>query len=90
MNEQLDSKSHLKNVVDQSLAVLGADKNSAVVKPQGHELLRSALPLHVDPANLQKRALSDAATALAALWKVSKPRRTRMPARVVQYSRSTT
>lgn len=89
MNEPVDSNDHLKDVVEQSLAVLGDGQRSGGTKPQAHTSLRSALPLHVDRANLQKRALTDAATALAALWKISKPRRVKLPPRV-QLSRSTT
>jgi hypothetical protein len=88
VNEPVDSNNHLKDVVEQSLAVLGDGQASAGTKPQAQTSLRSALPLHVDPANLQKRALTDAATALATLWKISKPRRVKIPPRV-QFSRST-
>jgi hypothetical protein len=89
VNEPVDSNNHLKDVVEQSLAVLGDGQRCAGTKPQAQTSLRSALPLHVDRANLQKRALTDAATALAALWKISKPRRVKLPPRV-QFSRSTT
>jgi hypothetical protein len=89
VNEPALSKTHLKDVVEQSLAVLGDGQTSAGSKPVPQTTLRSALPLHVHPANLQKRALTDAATALAALWNISKPRRIKLPPRV-QLSRSTT
>jgi hypothetical protein len=89
VNQPAASKSHLKDVVEQSLAVLGDGQNPAGASVQAQAPLRSALPLHVDPANLQKRALTDAATALAALWNISKPRRIKLPPRV-QLSRSTT
>jgi hypothetical protein len=89
VNQTAPSKTHLKDVVEQSLAVLGDGQATAGTKPAPQPALRSALPLHVDPANLQKRALTDAATALAALWNISKPRRIKLPPRV-QLSRSTT
>jgi hypothetical protein len=88
VTEPVDPDNHLKDVIEQSLAVLGDGQRSAGTQPQAQTSLRSALPLHVDPANLQKRALTDAATALAALWKISKPRRVKIPPRV-QFSRST-
>lgn len=89
MNEPATSKTHLKDVVDQSLAVLGDGQQSSGTKATAQASPRNALPLHVHPANLQKRALTDAATALAALWNISKPRRIKLPPRV-QFSRSTT
>jgi hypothetical protein len=67
INEKSGSTTHLKDVFDQSLAVLCEGASSGRVR-------RSCLPLHIDAANLQKRALSDAADALAALWKISKPK----------------
>jgi hypothetical protein len=62
---------HLKNVFEQSLAVLGETKADASKNKHSARLRGSALPLHVDPALLEKRALDDAAKALATLWNVS-------------------
>jgi hypothetical protein len=74
-NKQAESTHHLKSVFEQSLAVLREDEHKNVVKKTRSPLRarRDFLPLHIDPANLQKRALDDAAKALAALWKISEP-----------------
>jgi hypothetical protein len=61
---QSDSN-HLKNVFEQSLAVLSEDADAGVERKN-----RRSLPLHMDAANLQKRALENAANALANLWKI--------------------
>jgi hypothetical protein len=85
-----NSTSHLKNIVEQSLAVLRKNKDSTETTPRSAPLLRRrTLPLYVDAANLEKRALTDAANALSVLWKVSKPSRTRVPSRALQPSRQT-
>lgn len=89
MNEQSDSTDHLKNVVEQSLDVLCEGKDFIRANSQTGLFHRSSLPLHLDGANLKKRALSDAAKALAALWKISKPRRAKLPVRAMKYSSST-
>lgn len=73
-NLSCDSTNHLKDVVEQSLAVLREGKDSVKAVFETGPPRRRSLPLHVDAANLQKRALSDAARALAELWKLSKPR----------------
>ena len=64
VHQDLNNTAHLKDVYEQSLAMLSDSKT-----------LHSAVPLHVDPASLQKRALDDAAKALATLWKVPSPGR---------------
>jgi|SRR5271163_2605884 hypothetical protein len=68
LNDSLINKSgsanHLKNIFDQSLAILCEGASSVRVR-------RRSLPLHIDPLSLQKRALSDAANALTALWNIS-------------------
>lgn len=79
-NEKSGSTTHLKDIFDQSLALLCEGASSRRVR-------RSSLPLHIDAASLQKRALSDAADALAALWKISKTRPPKLQSRVIQYSR---
>jgi hypothetical protein len=80
LNEKSGSTTHLKAIFDQSLAVLCEGAGSVRIR-------RSCLPLHIDAANLQKRALSDAADALAALWKISKARSPKLQSRAIQYSR---
>jgi hypothetical protein len=95
-NKQAESTHHLKSIFEQSLAVLREDNQNEdkkedknehknVVKKTSPNLRarRDFLPLHIDPANLQKRALDDAAKALAALWKISETgsRQTARPAR---------
>lgn len=61
----VNSQENLQNIFDHSLAVLCESKD---VSPR-------SLPLHISAADLQKRALSDAAKALTMLWKVSEPKR---------------
>jgi hypothetical protein len=85
--EKPDSKNRLKSVVEESLAVLCEDKDSARTESQTARSSRRSLPLHIDPANLQQRALVNAAEALAALWKISGPRRTKLSSPAMQYSR---
>ena len=87
VTEESNSTNHLKSIFDQSLAVLCED--SAKTGSQTKRLRRSSLPLHVDAVNLQKRALDNAAKALASLWKISEPKRPKLQSRVPHYSRST-
>lgn len=79
LTEKSGSMTHLTDIFDQSLAVLEGDSSA--------RLRRSCLPLHIDAAKLQERALSDAADALAALWKISKTRSPKLQRRAIQYSR---
>jgi hypothetical protein len=79
VNENSGSANHLKNIFDQSLAILRDGASSARSR-------RRSLPLHIDAVSLQKRALGDAADALAALWKVSAPRSPKLPGSPIQYS----
>jgi hypothetical protein len=72
VHQDLINTAHLKDVYEQSLAMLSDFK-------QNSKTLRSAVPLHIDAASLQKRALDDAAKALAALWKVPSPGRLHSP-----------
>jgi hypothetical protein len=74
------SANHLKNIFDQSLAILSEGASSVRVR-------RSSLPLHIDALSLQRRALSDAANALTALWKISETRSPKLRSGAVQYSR---
>jgi hypothetical protein len=81
-----ESIHHLKCIFEQSLAVLGEDKKNLNIKKgiRPHEpVRRDFLPLHIDPANLQKRALDDAAKALAALWKIPETGRTKPGPRAI-------
>jgi hypothetical protein len=80
VNEKSGSTNHLKNIFEQSLAVLCEGRDSIRVR-------RSSLPLHIDAVNLKKRALSEAANALAALWRISEPRPAKPQSRVLQYTR---
>jgi hypothetical protein len=61
----VNSQENLQNIFNHSLAVLCESKD---VSPR-------SLPLHISAADLQKRALSDAANALTRLWKVSESKR---------------
>src|SRR3982074_2603546 len=84
-----DSTNQLKSSVGQSLAVLCEREDTVKTGLQTERLRRKSLPLHIDAVNLQKRALDNAAKALATLWKISGPKRTKLQSRVTQYSRST-
>ena len=63
-----ESTNQLKNVFDQSLAVLCGDED--VVAKDAHSLpiRQRGIPQQGD---VRKRALNDAANALASLWKIS-------------------
>jgi hypothetical protein len=79
-NEKSGSSNQLKNIFDQSLAILSEGASAVGVR-------RRSLPLHIDAVNLQKRALSDAANALTALWKISDSKSPKLPSRAIQYGR---
>jgi hypothetical protein len=85
--QQSGSTNQLKSIFEQSLAVLCDDKpqNGSVMtkNPQKIRIRRDFLPLHIDAANLQKRALDNAAKALAALWNISEPGRAKPPCRAM-------
>ena len=85
--EESNSTNHLKSIFDQSLAALceGGDP----VKTGSQTQRRSSLPLHVDAVNLQKRALDNAAKALASLWKISEHKRPKLQRSATHYSRPT-
>jgi hypothetical protein len=85
--EESNTTNHLKSIFDQSLAVLCEDSAKTGSQTKGQR--RSSLPLHIDAVNLQKRALDNAAKALASLWKISEPKRPKLQSRVPYYSRST-
>ncbi len=89
-NQQSDSTHHLKNVFEQSLAVLCRDRDNDPSTRNGRNrgVRCDSLPLYMDPANLDKRALDAAAKALATLWKISNPGRIRLQARDPHLNRS--
>ena len=89
VTDESDSTNQLKSIFDQSLAVLCEGEDTVKTGLQTERLRRKSLPLHIDAVNLQKRALDNAAKALATLWKISEPKRTKLQSRVTQYSRST-
>ena len=62
---EANSAVNLQGIFDHSLAVLCDSKH---VSP-------GSLPIHISAAELQRRALTDAAKALTMLWKISEPRR---------------
>ena len=77
-NEKHDSAKHLTNIFEQSLAVLCDGKKALAEKRTIGRALRNSLPVYLDAASLQKRALDDAAKALAALWKIEEPVRAKL------------
>ena len=88
VTEEPDSTNHLKSIFDQSLALLCEDKDSVRTRSQIEWLRRrGSLPLHVDAVNLQKRALDNAAKALATLWKISRPKGPKLQSRATHYNR---
>lgn len=87
LNQQSDSTHHLKSIFEQSLAVLCDKDNDAAPTNTQNGRLRHSLPLHMDTADLQKRALDDAAKALATLWKISDPGRPKLQARETHSNR---
>jgi hypothetical protein len=89
MKPNTDSKNHLRKVVDGCLAAL--HKNDFSQGPVRRQVpIREAIaegPLDEPTANLQKRALANAADALAALWGVSSPRRPLVPNRTMKFAK---
>ena len=92
-SEKSGSTIHLKNVFDQSLAILcdgnaksNAKSNDKINDKSSVPSHRSSLPLHLDAVNLQKLALTNAANALAALWKVSDRKPAKLQSRALQYN----
>src|SRR5271170_609103 len=75
--EKSDSTNRLKKVFEQSLVVLCACNDAGAKKTEIARERRSFLPIHTDAASLQKRALDEAAKALATLWKISEAGRTK-------------
>lgn len=83
VNEKCESTKHLANIFEQSLAVLCDGKNALREHEQTGRALRNSLPVYLDAASLQKRALDDAAKALATLWKIEEPGRAKLPSRTL-------
>lgn len=84
-----ESTNHLKAIFEQSLALMREDKDSKTNKPKDSRLGRALLPLHSDGDDFQKRALNNAAKALATLWKISGPKRPQLPGRAMFPDRQT-
>jgi hypothetical protein len=80
-NQKPESTNHLKGIFEQSLIVLCEGRDAVTTKTQAGRVRRASLPLHIDAASLQKRALDDAAKALATLWNISKPERAKLHSR---------
>ncbi len=70
VKEKTDSTKRLKRIVEQSLAVLCERSDAAKGDRQRQLSGRRFFPLYVDPACIQKTALTSAVTALATLWKI--------------------
>jgi hypothetical protein len=67
-----NSARFLRKTLEQSLAALAACEEPTG-ETQRDLLSRSrSMPLRIAPSNFKQRALSDAATALRALWKTSR------------------
>ena len=82
------SINQLKTIFDQSVTVLCQVPESEKTEEQTYKLHSSLLPIHLDPVSLRKRALRDAADALAILWKISRPVRAKLQSGELQFSRS--
>jgi len=80
---QVESTNHLKAVFEQSLALMRENKESITRNRQDSRLGRACLPLDSEGNDFQKRALENAAKALATLWKVSGPTRPKLPGRTI-------
>jgi hypothetical protein len=78
-----ESVHHLQTVYEQSLVVLSQDSYTLSGNSPKVRLCRAALPLHADALNLQKRALHNAASALATLWKISGSGRAKTQGRIM-------
>jgi hypothetical protein len=77
--QTVNQATQLKNIFDRSLAVLSESRAAAATTKGPAKLLHgSSMPIRIDAVSLQKRALDDAARALATLWKVSETKRARM------------
>ena len=86
-NEKCDSAKHLANIFEQSLAVLCDGKKALTANRPIGRALRNSLPVYIDAVSLQKRALDDAAKALATLWNIEEPGRAKLGHRPAQPAR---
>jgi hypothetical protein len=89
-----DAKRKMEGIFDQSLAILTASQDPAITSPQitratSLSSYSNSLPIHIDKFSLQRRALVDAAKALATLWKVPEAKGTRLRSRPLQLSKET-
>jgi hypothetical protein len=73
--ENPESVIHLKTVFEKSLAVLSEGKDALNKNTRIGRASRGSTPIRINAADLQKRALEDAAHALATLWRVQEPGR---------------
>jgi hypothetical protein len=73
---QPESANQLKNVFEQSLAVLCEDEGGVAKDAHSLPIRQRGVPQQAD---VRKRALNDAANALASLWKISGPGRGKIP-----------
>jgi hypothetical protein len=85
--ENPDSVTQLKTVFEKSLALLSEGKDALTRKTRIGRASRGSMPIHMNQADLQKRALADAAHALATLWKVQEPGRPKVQIRPVPSTR---
>lgn len=85
LTEPSESTNHLKKVFERSLALLGEGHCSIAGETQASRSRLRSVPLHIDAASLQKRAIANAAQALTALWKI--PPRVKSRSRVREQGR---
>lgn len=78
---------HLKTVFEKSLAVLSEGKDALTKNTRIGRASRGSTPIRINAADLQKRALDDAAHALATLWKVQEPGRSKAQLRPLPSTR---
>jgi hypothetical protein len=85
--ENPESVIHLKTVFEKSLAVLSEGKDALTKDTRIGRASRSSTPIRINAVDLQKRALDDAAHALATLWKVHELGRARVQIRPLSSAR---
>jgi hypothetical protein len=85
--ENPESVIHLKTVFEKSLAVLSEGKDALTKNTRIGRASRSTMPIRINAADLQKRALDDAAHALATLWKVQESGRPKVQIRPLPSAR---
>jgi hypothetical protein len=86
-----NAKRKMESIFDQSLAILnsGQPPTAASSKARTASLssYSNSLPIHIDNFSLQRRALVDAAKALATLWKVPENKGSSLQSRRLQFSK---